>query len=75
MKTSHIAIIVYLVIGLLFAIYGNFWGDYDYKGFAYNLGRGLVWPHPQSGILGAGRVTIRAVFFGARAKECAWLSG
>lgn len=44
MKASHIAIIVYLVVGLLFAIYGNFWGDYDYKGFAYNLGRGLVWP-------------------------------
>lgn len=33
-----------MFIGLLFAIYGNFFGDYDYKGFAYNFGRGLMWP-------------------------------
>jgi len=34
MKISHIVIVGYLVLA----------GDYDYKGFAYNLGRGLIWP-------------------------------
>ena len=43
-KISHIVIVGYLVLAFFTAIYGNFWGDYDYKGFAYNLGRGLIWP-------------------------------
>lgn len=34
----------YLVIGFFFAIYQHFWGQYNYKSFAYNIGQGLVWP-------------------------------
>ncbi|WP_126624125.1 hypothetical protein [Acinetobacter ursingii] len=34
----------YLVIGFFFAIYQHFWGQYNYKSFAYNIGQGFVWP-------------------------------
>ncbi|WP_445345272.1 hypothetical protein [Acinetobacter bohemicus] len=34
----------YLVIGLLFAVYQHFWGQYSYKPFMFNIGQGLVWP-------------------------------
>ena len=34
----------YFIIGLLFAIYQNFWGQQSYKSFAYHLGQGIVWP-------------------------------
>lgn len=34
----------YLVISVLSGIFMNAFGDYSYKGFAYNVGRGLVWP-------------------------------
>ncbi|MDO9178709.1 MAG: hypothetical protein Q7U16_10430 [Agitococcus sp.] len=39
-----ILISVYVAIAVLTGIYGSIWGQYDYKGFAYNLGRGLIWP-------------------------------
>ena len=35
---------LYALLAVVFAIYGNWWGAYAYKGFAYNLGRGLIWP-------------------------------
>lgn len=35
---------VYFGIGLLYALYSSFFGAYKYKGFAYNLGRGIIWP-------------------------------
>jgi hypothetical protein len=35
---------IYAVVGLFFAVYQHFWGQYSYKGFAYNLGQGLFWP-------------------------------
>lgn len=34
----------YFIIGLLFAIYQNFWGQQSYKSFAYHLGQGVIWP-------------------------------
>ncbi|HCK29492.1 MAG TPA: hypothetical protein DIT34_08650 [Acinetobacter ursingii] len=34
----------YLAIGFFFAIYQHFWGQHNYKSFAYNIGQGLVWP-------------------------------
>ncbi|MCT9980290.1 hypothetical protein M2R48_18335 [Acinetobacter sp. I-MWF] len=34
----------YFIIGLLFAIYQNFWGQQSYKSFAYHLGQCIVWP-------------------------------
>ena len=41
-KTALISI--YLGIGVLFAVYQHFWGQYSYKPFMFNLGQGLVWP-------------------------------
>lgn len=35
---------VYLLLVCVFALYGNWWGDYAYRGFGYNLGRALIWP-------------------------------
>lgn len=34
----------YVVMIFIFAIYGNWWGDYAYRGFGYNLGQALIWP-------------------------------
>lgn len=34
----------YLTIALLFGLYGWLFGDYNYRGLAYNLGRGITWP-------------------------------
>jgi len=34
----------YFIIGLLFAVYQHFWGQYSYKSFAYHLGHGVIWP-------------------------------
>ena len=35
---------VYICLIFVFAIYGNWWGDFAYKGFAFNLGRSILWP-------------------------------
>jgi hypothetical protein len=35
---------LYAVIGFFFAVYQHFWGKYNYKSFAFNLGQGIVWP-------------------------------
>lgn len=35
---------IYAVIGFFFAVYQHFWGQYNYKSFAYNIGQGIVWP-------------------------------
>ncbi|MEG1039333.1 hypothetical protein [Pseudomonas sp. NUPR-001] len=34
----------YLVIGLIYTLYSWLFGAYSYASFAYNLGRGLIWP-------------------------------
>ncbi len=44
MKIKHMLIAAYVAIGILAGIYGSIWGQYDYKGVAYNMGRGLFWP-------------------------------
>lgn len=44
MKLKQRLILVYLGIGVLFALYQSYFGVNAYKGFAYNLGAGLVWP-------------------------------
>jgi membrane-bound ClpP family serine protease len=67
MKTSHIIITAYVVIAILFGIYGSLFGDYDYRGFMYNLGRGLVWPtiiFPSLGKI-IGGIILLAVIGGA----------
>lgn len=44
MSIKNKIINTYFVVGLLFALYGWLFGSTSYKSFAYNLGRGLVWP-------------------------------
>lgn len=45
MKNLKIFLIsLYLGIGLIYAIYQNFFGKLYYKDFAYHIGKGLVWP-------------------------------
>jgi hypothetical protein len=44
MKRKHIVIAVYIGIAVLFGLYQWKFGDNGYRGLAYNLGRGLVWP-------------------------------
>lgn len=54
MTTKQKIIACYVGIGVLFALYGWLWGDYSHKGFAYNLGAGLVWPikiFPELGVI------------------------
>ncbi|EJN17419.1 hypothetical protein [Pseudomonas sp. GM80] len=34
----------YLVIGFIYTLYSWLFGAYSHFSFAYNLGRGLVWP-------------------------------
>lgn len=41
---ARIAIGVYVILIFVFALYGNWWGDYAFKGLAYNFGRALFWP-------------------------------
>lgn len=46
---------------LIAMIYFNFWGQYAFKGFAYNLGRAVLWPtvvFPSFGALLGGLVVI-----------------
>lgn len=42
MKKNLILFYVAMIIG--FAIYGANWGDYAYRGFAFNFGAALLWP-------------------------------
>ncbi|PTQ87178.1 hypothetical protein [Agitococcus lubricus] len=44
MKLKQTLITAYVGIAILFGLYGSIWGQYDYKGFFYNMGRGLIWP-------------------------------
>ena len=41
---GRLVVVIYVLLIIAFAIYGNWWGDYAYKGFAYNFGRALIWP-------------------------------
>lgn len=42
--------ILEIILGIYFwgfviaTLYGTFFGEYSYRGFFYNLGRGLTWP-------------------------------
>ncbi len=41
---GRVLITIYALLVIAFAIYGNWWGDFAYRGFAHNLGRALIWP-------------------------------
>lgn len=45
--------LVYFMLAIATTIYGSIWGDFNYKGLAYNIGRGLVWPFIWFPTLGA----------------------
>ncbi|CAE6768316.1 hypothetical protein [Paraburkholderia domus] len=56
----------YLGIAVLFGLYGSMFGLYSYRGFMYNLGRGLVWPtilFPAVGHLIGGLIIVGFVLF------------
>ncbi|WP_248463863.1 hypothetical protein [Pectobacterium versatile] len=44
---------MYFILAVGTAIYGSIWGDFNYKGVAYNIGRALVWPFIWFPTLGA----------------------
>lgn len=44
MKIVQFLVGLYLVIGLGMAIHGAYFGDETFRGLAWHLGRGLVWP-------------------------------
>jgi hypothetical protein len=54
MKLKHKLLLGYFAIGLLFAVYSTFFGDTSNRGFAFNLGQGVVWPAVM--FLGLGKV-------------------
>jgi len=52
------------MLGIGTSIYGSIWGDYNYKGVAYNIGRGLVWPciwFPTLGTIVGGIITLLVI--------------
>lgn len=64
LKLKYKLAIAYIFIGVLFGTYGWLFGDNAYKGLAYNLGTGLVWPaiiFPEFGKLIGGIVTVAIV--------------
>lgn len=57
---------LYVFLIFVFAIYGNWWGDYAYKGLAYNFGRALIWPviiFPKLGKVVGGIVLLCVIGF------------
>jgi len=44
---------LYFILAIGTSIYASIWGDFNYKGVAYNIGRGLVWPFIWFPTLGA----------------------
>lgn len=64
MKVRHWMLLIYIVIGVFFGIYGWLFGSQGYKGFAYNLGMGIVWPaiiFPGLGKLIGGLIVVALV--------------
>lgn len=44
MQLKHRLIAGYISVSILFGLYGWLFGAYNYRGLAYNLGRGITWP-------------------------------
>lgn len=64
MKLKQLLISGYAVIAVLFALYGMTFGAEAYKGFAWNLGKAVVWPvviFPSLGKLIGGIVWILVI--------------
>lgn len=43
-KLKSFMILGYFGIGIIYALYQNFFGKFHYKSLAYHIGKGLVWP-------------------------------
>lgn len=55
---------IYAALIVVFALYGTWWGDYAFRGFAYNLGRAFIWPSilfPSLGKLLGGIVLLAVI--------------
>jgi integral membrane sensor domain MASE1 len=63
MSTKQKIISLYFFIAFLFALYGWLFGHLSYRGFAYNLGVGLVWPATIFPAFGAFLGTVIIVLF------------
>lgn len=64
MSIKGILASLYIFLAVATTLYGSIWGDYNYRGFAYNLGRGLVWPcvwFPTLGTIVGGIITLLVV--------------
>lgn len=61
----------YTLLIIPFAVYGTFWGEYAYKGFAYNLGRSVIWPAILFPIIGKilGAIVLVALIFSLTARR------
>lgn len=44
LSTKKKIVTLYFIIGCLFGLYGWLFGPASYKGLAYNLGQGVMWP-------------------------------
>lgn len=56
----------YLLIGFVYAIYSWLFGFYSHSSFAYNLGRGFIWPaamFPSFGAWLGGIIMVVVVMF------------
>lgn len=41
---GRLFVTLYVILIVVFAIYGTWWGDYAFKGIWFNLGRAVIWP-------------------------------
>lgn len=57
---------VYGILIIPFGLYGWFFGELSYKGFAYNFGRAIIWPvmlFPSLGPIIGGIVILGVIGF------------
>lgn len=47
-----VVIVIYIIVGIIYTLYGSFFGEYAHNGFFYNLGRGIIWPATMFPIVG-----------------------
>lgn len=73
MKLRHLLLLLYVAVGLLYALYAYFFGATSNRGLFYNLGQGIVWPaamFPALGKLLGGLIWLvviaALVFFGSK---------
>jgi hypothetical protein len=63
MTTKQKITSAYLFVALLFGTYGWLFGQFKYRGFFFNLGKGMVWPVTMFPALGGIVTTIVILAF------------